>query len=125
MEKIIVETKKGPPPKGQYSQIVIGGPFVFLSGQLPFTREGELIKGDIKVQTKQVLENIKNMLEEAGSSLAKVVKMGVYIKDIGDFAAMNEVYSGYFPEQPPARTTLAVSGFPPDVKLEVDAIALL
>jgi len=125
MNKTIIETKKGPSPKGQYSQIVIGGPFVFLSGQLPFTPDGKLVDGDIKVQTRQILENIKNMLEEAGSFLEKVVKMGVYIDDIDGFQAMNEAYSEFFPEQPPARTTLVVSKFPPGVKIEIDAIALL
>ena len=117
MNKSIIETKKGPQPKGQYSQIVVGGPFVFLSGQLPFAPDGKLVDGDIQVQTKQILKNIKNMLEEAGSSLAKAVRMGVYIIDIDDFQAMNEVYIEFFPEQPPARTTLVVSTFPPSVNL--------
>ncbi len=124
MDKTIIETKKGPAPKGQYSQIVIGGPFVFLSGQLPFAPDGKLVDGDIQVQTRQILKNIKNMLEEAGSSLAKAVRMGVYIREIADFQAMNEVYIEFFPEQPPARTTLVVSRFPPGVKIEIDAIAL-
>ena len=125
MNKTIIETKKGPSPKGQYSQIVIGGPFVFLSGQLPFTPDGKLVDGDITAQTRQILENVKNMLEEAGSSLENVVKMGVYIDDIDGFQAMNEVYSEFFPEQPPARTTLVVSKFPPGAKIEIDATALL
>jgi len=125
MNKIIIETKKGPLPKGKYSQIVIGGPFVFLSGQLPFTPDGELVNEDIRAQTEQILENMRDMLEEAGSSLTKVVKMGVYINDIGDFEEMNEAYSGFFPHQPPARTTLVVSNFPAGIKIEIDAIALL
>ena len=125
MEKIIIETKKGPPAKGQYSPIVIGGPFVFLSGQLPLKPSGEFVEGDIQVQTKQIFDNIKNMLEEAGSGLDKVVKVGVYIEDMGDFGAMNEVYGSYFPTNPPARTTIAVKEFPPGVKIEIDIIALL
>ena len=125
MNKVIFKTKKGPPPKGRYSQIVIGGSLVFLSGQLPLTRDGTLIKGDIRTQTKQILENIRDMLEETGSSLEKVVKMGVYISDINDFEAMNQVYSEFFSEQPPARTTLVVNKFPPGINIEIDAIALL
>jgi len=125
MNKAIIKAKKSPPPKGKYSHIVIGGSFVFLSGQLPLTPGGELVHGDIKTQTRQVLENIKNMLEEAGSSLTKVLRMGVYVTDINDFESMNEVYSEFFPKQPPARTTLIVSEFPPGVRIEIDAIALL
>lgn len=124
MEKRVIETKKGPLPKGTYSQMVTGGPYVFMSGQLPFTPEGELVRGDIKTQAAQILENIRAMLEEAGSSMAKVVKVGVYLSDINDFQAMNGVYSTYFVEAPPARTTLVVGSFPPGVKIEVDVIAL-
>jgi len=125
MQKVIFETKKGPPPKGRYSQIVIGGSFVFLSGQLPLTPDGKIINGDIRAQTRQILKNIKNMLEEAGSSLEKVVKTGVYICDINDFEAMNDVYSEFFSEQPPARSTLIVSKFPPGINIEIDVIAVL
>ena len=125
MNKVIVETKKGPPPKGKYSQIVIAGSFVFLSGQLPLTQDGKLINGDIRAKTKQILENIRDMLEETGSSLGKVVKMGVYISDINDFEAMNQVYSEFFSEQPPARTTLIVNNFPSGINIEIDAIALV
>ena len=125
MDKVVLEIKHCPQPKGQYSQAVVGGPFVFLSGQLPFTPNGDLVKGDIRAQTKQILENIRNMLEETGSSLEKVVKVGVYIDDIDDFGGMNEIYSEFFPKQPPARTTLIISEFPPGIKIEIDAIALL
>jgi len=97
---------------------------VFLSGQLPLTREGEVVEGDITAHTKQVLTNISAMLEEAGSSLEKVVRMGVYLADIEDFGAMNEVYREFFPNEPPARTTLVVSRFPPGIKLEIDVVAL-
>jgi 2-iminobutanoate/2-iminopropanoate deaminase len=124
MEKVVIETKQGPAPKGKYSQVVIGGPFVFMSGQLPFRPGGELVEGDIRLQVKQILENIKTMLEEVGSSLSKVVKVGVYLGDIDDFAPMNEVYSTYFAVEPPARTTVVVQKFPPGVKVEIDAIAL-
>ena len=124
MEKTIIEIQKGPSPKGHYSQMVKGGPFVFLSGQLPLTRGGEVVDGDIRVQAKHVLTNIRDMLEEAGSSLEKVLRMGVYLDDIADFGPMNAVYSEFFPKQPPARTTLVVSKFPPGIKLEIDVIAL-
>lgn len=122
--KTIVKVKKGPPAKGQYSQVVTAGPFVFMSGQLPFSPEGVLAEGDIAVQTKQIMENIGMMLEEAGSSLNKVVKVGVYLLDLNDFPAMNKVYSTYFPTEPPVRTTIAVSDFPPGVRIEIDVVAM-
>jgi len=124
MKKKIIETKKGPSPKGKYSQMVIAGPFVFISGQLPFRPDGVLVNKDIKRQTQQILENIRDMLEEAGLTLDNVVKIGVYLHDIDDFEAMNEVYSNFFSKHPPARTTLIVSDFPPGIKIEIDAIAL-
>jgi 2-iminobutanoate/2-iminopropanoate deaminase len=123
-KKIIVETKNGPAPKGQYSQVVIGGPFVFISGQLPFTPEGKLAEGEIVPQTKQIFDNIAAMLGEAGSSLEKVVKVGIYMTDMDDFPMMNQTYSTYFPKDPPARTTVIVKRFPPGVRIEVDVVAL-
>lgn len=125
MERVIVATNKGPTPKGQYSQVVIGGPLIFVSGQLPYSPEGVLVGGDVGVQTKQIMDNIAAMLDEAGSSLKKVVKVGIYIANLDDFPVMNSVYSTYFPSDPPARTTLVVRQFPAGVNIEIDVIALL
>jgi len=99
---------------------------VYLSGQIPLDpASGALIAGDIAAQTERVLENLKAVLEAAGSSLARVVKTTVYLRTMDDFAPMNEVYARYFPEAPPARTTVAVAGLPRDARIEIDLIASL
>lgn len=125
-EKSIVYTKKAPEPVGPYSQgVVATGTFVFTAGQIAIDPEtGKLIEGDIKAQTKQVLENIKAVLESAGTGLENVVKVTVYMKDLSEFSQMNEVYSEYFKESKPARTTVEVSNLPKGVKIEIDAIAV-
>jgi 2-iminobutanoate/2-iminopropanoate deaminase len=125
MTKVVVKPKDAPEPKGQYSHMVIGGPFIFFSGQLPLTPTGDLVAGNIEAQTRQVLENIRKMLQGAGSSLEKAVKIGVYITDIDDFEGMNRVYSEFFPKEPPARTTLIVNAFPAGIRIEIDGIALI
>ena len=102
------------------------GNLVFVAGQIPLTPEGEYVQGDIKVQTKQVLKNIKAILEAAGSSTEQVVKVTVYLADMNDFAAMNEVYSQYFPADPPARAAVQSDlRFRGDVlPIEIEAIAV-
>lgn len=125
MDKAIFQAKNEPDPKGHYSQIVIGGPFLFLSGQLPIKKSGDIAEGDIVIQTRQILENMKNMLLEAGASLDKIVKMGVFIDELDNFQGMNDVFKEFFPDKPPARTTIVVKQFPPMVKIEIDAIALI
>src|SRR4030081_2287602 len=102
-----VATDNAPKAIGPYSQAVVSNGFAFLSGQIPLDPStGQLIDGDITAQTQRVLENLKAVLESSGSSLAQVVKTTVYLKDMGEFARMNEVYARYFPENPPARATV-------------------
>lgn len=112
-----------PAPRGPYSPAVRAGDFIFVSGQVPVDpKTNQQVRGDIKVETRQVLENIRLVLEGAGASLADVVRCGVYIGNGADFAAMNEVYVEFFGEQKPARSTI-VTGFAADIKVEIDCIA--
>ena len=125
MKRDIVATDKAPRAIGPYSQAVRAGGFLFLSGQIPLNPVSmELVTGDVKVQTKRVIENLKAVLEAAGSSLDKVVKTTVYLKDMNDFAAMNEVYAQYFGKSVPARATVQAARLPKDVSVEIDAIAM-
>ncbi|HDJ97343.1 MAG: deaminase [Thermoprotei archaeon] len=125
MSKEIVFTEKAPRPIGPYSQAVVAGGFIFGSGQIPIDpATGEIVEGDIEVQTQRVLENIKAVLEAAGSSLEKVVFVTVFLSDLSDYPRFNEVYAEYFGGSPPARTTVEVSRLPKGVKLEVNFIAL-
>ncbi|ERI94764.1 putative endoribonuclease L-PSP [Clostridiales bacterium oral taxon 876 str. F0540] len=125
MDKKIVSTKNAPGAIGPYSQAVKAGNFVYTSGQLPVNpATGELIS-DIKEATAQSLENVKAILEEAGTSLEKVVKTLVFISDMNDFAAMNEVYAKYFTENAPARSCVEVARLPKDAKVEIEVIALI
>ena len=124
MGKKIIRTEAAPQAIGPYSQAVEAGGFVFVSGQIPIDpKTGNVIQGDIKTQTKVVLENIKAILEAAGCGMLRVVKSVVYLKNIGEFALVNEVYAGYFPSEPPARATVEVSRLPKDVLVEMDVIA--
>ena len=122
----IVTTDQAPKAIGPYSQAVISNGFAFLSGQIPLDpATGQLIDGDVAAQTERVLENLKRVLEAAGCSLANVVKTTVYLKDMGEFAKMNEVYGRYFTTSPPARATVEVARLPRDVRVEIDCIASL
>jgi 2-iminobutanoate/2-iminopropanoate deaminase len=127
MRRESVLTKNSPAPIGPYSQAITAeGAFVFTAGQIgldPGT--GDLVRGGIKEQTKQVLENLTAILKAGGSDPAHVVKTTVYLKDMNEFAAMNEVYSRYFSASPPARSTVEVSRLPRDVRVEIEAIALV
>ena len=121
----VISTDRGPRAIGPYSQAIRANGFLFLSGQVsldPATQQ--LVPGDIAAQTTRVLENLKGVLEAAGSSLDRVVKTTVYIKDMNDFAAMNEVYARYFPSAPPARATVEVARLPKDARVEIELIAL-
>ena len=123
--KKIVSTPHAPAAIGPYSQAVISHGLAFLSGQIPLDpATGKLIDaGDIAAQTERVLENLKAVLEACGSSLDKVVKTTVYLKDMGEFALMNEVYARYFAEDAPARATIEAARLPRDVRVEIDCIA--
>ena len=127
MDRHPVLTKTAPAPIGPYSQaIVASGKMIFTAGQvaiIPST--GEIVAGDIKAQTKQVLENVKAILEAGRSSLANVVKTTVFLKDMNEFAAMNEVYGQYFAQPAPARSTVEVARLPKDVRVEIETIALV
>ncbi len=121
-----VKTDKAPQAIGPYSQGIIAPPFVFCSGQIPIDpATGQLIAGGIEDQTRRVLLNVTAVLEAAGSSMAKAVKMTVFLKDMNDFAAMNKVYAEFFPLPAPARAAVEVARLPRDVKVEIEAIALL
>jgi 2-iminobutanoate/2-iminopropanoate deaminase len=118
----VIRTSEGPQPRGGYSQAIVAGGFVFVAGQAainPKTNELEL--GDIRSEVRRTLQNIQGILQAAGSSLRDVVRVGVFLADINDFAAMNEVYREFFPENPPARTTVGAQL--PKIKVEIDCIA--
>jgi 2-iminobutanoate/2-iminopropanoate deaminase len=124
--KDIVLTDRGPKPIGPYSQAVKSSGFLFASGQVALDpRSNEFVAGDIRQQTERVMENIKGILEAGGVHLNHVVKTTVFLKDINDFAAMNEVYGKYFAAAPPARTTVQVSRLPKDALVEIEVIASL
>lgn len=123
--KEIISTEKGPKALGPYSQAVKANGLIFTAGQgaiEPTT--GKLVEGDTATQTARVMENLKAIIEAAGSSLDRAVKATVYLKDMQDFAAMNEVYGRYFPKNPPARTTIQAARLPLDIRVEIDLIVL-
>lgn len=124
MSKKVIATKGAPGAIGPYSQGIKAGNLVFTSGQLPINpATGELLS-DIKEATKMSIENVKAILEEAGTSLDKVVKTVVFLKDMNDFAAVNEVYATYFKENAPARSCVQVAKLPKDAKIEIEVVAL-
>lgn len=121
-----VATDRGPKAIGPYSQAVRANGFVFLSGQIPLDpKTQQIVEGDVAVQTERVMENLKGVVEAAGSSLHHVVKTTVFLADMNDFAAMNEVYARYFTANAPARSTVEVARLPKNVRVEIDLIALL
>jgi 2-iminobutanoate/2-iminopropanoate deaminase len=121
----VIATKDGPQAIGPYSQAIKANGFVFVSGQIaldPVTNT--LVTGDVGFQTDRVLKNVSGVLRAAGSGLEKVVRSTVFLKNMGDFAAMNEVYGRFFSSAPPARSTVEVARLPKDVLVEIDVIAL-
>jgi 2-iminobutanoate/2-iminopropanoate deaminase len=124
--KDIVLTDKGPKPIGPYSQAVKSSGFLFASGQVALDpRSNEFVAGDIRQQTERVMENIKGILEAGGVNLHHVVKTTVFLKDMNDFAAMNEIYAKYFSAAPPARSTVQVARLPKDALVEIEVVASL
>jgi len=126
MEKIVISTNNAPAAIGPYSQAIKVGDFIFTSGQIPLNpKTGELVTDDIKAAARQCLENIKAILEAAGSSLENVVKTTAFLKDLNDFASVNEVYSEYFKENMPARSAVQIARLPKDALIEIEAIAIV
>ncbi len=124
MTRKVLHTDKAPQAIGPYSQGIQVGNLVFTSGQLPLNPESGELEGEIQKATRQSLENIKNILESAGTSMDKVVKVVIFLRDMNDFAAMNEAYGTYFPTNPPARSAVQVARLPKDAIIEIEAIAL-
>nr|WP_325183173.1 RidA family protein [uncultured Oscillibacter sp.] len=123
--KTILATEKAPAAIGPYSQGVTGGPVTITSGQLPIDpATGAFPEGGIAAQTRQSLENVKAVLAAAGLELADVIKTTVFLNDMNDFAAMNQVYAEFFPENPPARSAVEVARLPKDALVEIEAIAV-
>lgn len=126
MSREVVSSEKAPKAIGPYSQAIKAGGFVFCSGQIPFNPDtGELILGSITDQTRQVLTNIKPVLEAAGTTMEKVVKATVFLKDMDDFSEMNAEYSKWFSGEPPARAAVQVARLPKDVGIEIEVVALV
>ncbi|GAA6734106.1 RidA family protein [Thermus oshimai] len=119
-----IRTNRAPEAIGPYSQAVRAGGLLFVSGQIPLTPEGVLVEGDIRQQTERVMENLKAILEAAGSGLGRVVQTACFLADMEDFPAFNEVYARYFAPPYPARATVAVKALPRGVRVEVACIAL-
>lgn len=126
MAKQVVKTNHAPDAIGPYSQGIVVGSFVYTSGQIPLNPQtGEMVAGGIEEQTKQSLNNVKAILEQAGASMDNVVKTVVFLQDLKDFDQMNEVYATYFGDKAPARSCVQVARLPKDAKVEIEAVAYL
>ena len=126
MSKKIILTKNAPVPIGPYNQGIITGSMLYTAGQIAIDpATGQFVQGDIKTQTQQVLKNIQSIIEQAGTTMQNVVKTSVFLRDMNDFAGMNEVYAEFFKNEFPARTTVAVLGLPRDAKVEIEAVAVI
>jgi 2-iminobutanoate/2-iminopropanoate deaminase len=124
MTRQAISTTNAPAAVGPYSQAIVAGDLVFCAGQVPLDpASGEVIDGTIEEQTTRVLRNVGAVLDAAGVTFGDVVKTTVFLVDMGDFAAMNGVYAGFFPDPPPARSTVAVAGLPKGARVEIEAIA--
>jgi 2-iminobutanoate/2-iminopropanoate deaminase len=124
--RVKIQTEHAPDAIGPYSQAIKAGDFVFASGQIPIDPQtGEFVAGGIREQTERVLKNLAAVLEAAGTGLDQVVKTTVFLADMGEFAAMNEVYGRFFSDVPPARATVAAAALPRDARVEIEAIALV
>jgi 2-iminobutanoate/2-iminopropanoate deaminase len=126
MKRQIISTKTAPSAVGPYSQAVSAGGFLFASGQIPLDpATGRTVEGDIKAQTQRVMDNLAAVLQAAGLGFADVVKTTIYLTDMTDFAAVNDVYGRSFPEDPPARATIQVAALPKGARIEIEAVAAL
>jgi len=125
MSKKIISTEKAPAAIGPYNQGIVAGGLLYTSGQLPINPVTGLVPSSIEEQTVQVLDNLKAIIEAAGSTMEKVLKCTVYIVDFNDFAVMNNIYSTYFPTNPPARATVGISKLAKNALVEIDAIAIV
>ncbi|NUM35048.1 MAG: RidA family protein [Candidatus Brocadiae bacterium] len=126
MEKTIFFTSKAPAPVGPYSQAIKAGNFLFVSGQIPLDPQtGKVVQNSFEAQCRRVLDNLKSIVDEAGSSLEKVVKVNIYLIDLGKFSQLNAIYSEYFGQSKPARACVQVARLPLDVEVEIEAVAML
>ena len=126
MSREVIQPRAGSKPTSPYSPGIKAGGFIYVSGQVPLDPQtGEMVSGGIEEQTRQTLENIKAVLEAGGSSMDKVVKCTVFLTDISEFSKMNEVYRSFFPQDPPARSTVEVSKLAMDIKVEIEAVAIV
>jgi 2-iminobutanoate/2-iminopropanoate deaminase len=125
MDRTVISTERAPAAIGPYSQAIAAGGLIFVSGQLPIDpATGELVADDIAAMTRQIFRNVETVLAAAGSSLSKIVKTTVFLADLGDFQTMNGAYSEFFPESPPARSTVQVARLPRDARVEIEVVAL-
>jgi 2-iminobutanoate/2-iminopropanoate deaminase len=125
MDRSVISTEQAPAALGPYSQAVVAGDFVFASGQLPIDpATGQMVEGDVAAMTRQVFRNVEAVLAAAGSSLGHVVKITVFLADLNDFQTMNGAYAEFFPENPPARSTIQVARLPRDARIEIEVVAL-
>jgi 2-iminobutanoate/2-iminopropanoate deaminase len=118
-----VQTDNAPQAIGPYSQAVVNNGIIYTSGQIALTPEGEMVENEIKTQTRQVFENVKNVLQAAGGSLQSVVKVSLFLADMDDFATVNEIYAEYFDGHKPARSAVAVKTLPKNALIEIDVVA--
>lgn len=126
MTKIVISTQNAPAPVGAYNQAIVTGNLIFVSGQIPLDPDtGELIDGDFKARCNRVLENLKAIVESAGSNIDKIVKTNVYLTDLSNFSEVNETYAEFFKYDPPARAAVEVSKLPLGVDIEIECIAEL
>lgn len=124
MEKRSVLTEKAPKALGPYSQAIVAGDFIFTAGQVPIDPQTGKVVDGIEAQTKQSMENIKAILQAAGSGLDKIVKTTIFVNNLNDFTKINQVYGSFFSDVPPARSTIQVARLPLDVGVEIEAVAL-
>jgi len=126
MSRTIISTEKAPAPVGPYSQAVAANGFLFVSGQIPINpATGEMVTNDVQAETRQVLDNLVAVLEAGGSGIDAVVKTNIFLADMNDFAAVNEVYATYFKSDPPARACVEAARLPMDVNVEIECVALV